>query len=76
MSEKLYNEMVFCVENYNDKYQMFLDIGTTLKTLLENEYIVVVRYDEPALGIVILEYEHDEHDNPYGCANPVWMIKE
>lgn len=61
MKEKRYNQIVFCKDNYDDnEYIMFETIGQQLHILLKNGYIAVVRYNEPSLGVAVVEYENDE----------------
>ena len=77
MKNGLYEQIVFCKENYNDNVdELFNVVSKQLRLLLDAGYIAVVRYDEPSFGIVVIEYEHDEHEDAFGCANPVWITAE
>ncbi len=53
---------------------MWQDIGTFLQLLAKNEYLAVV-YDD-ATDIIVVQYEHNERIDAWGCANPVWMTSD
>ena len=77
MKNGLYEQIVFCKETYNDNAdELFNVVAKQLRLLLDAGYIAVVRYDEPSFGIVVIEYEHDEHEEAWGCANPIWCTAE
>lgn len=72
--EKLYDEMVFAEDNYDSNLEMWKDIAITTRTLLQNEYQVLVREDE--VGIIVLEYNHNTSFTDYGTPEFRWMTVE
>lgn len=68
---KKVNELVLCKDNYDDLYDFESAIQNAIMLLLNAGYIMTVRYDEPSLGIVVIEYEHG--DLSYGCPHPCWL---
>lgn len=71
-----YQKIVFSKEEEETKEDFFDKIGEQLKLLLDAGYIAVVRYDEPGLGIVVIEYEHDDNLVHWGCSQPMWVTSE
>ncbi len=71
-----YSQIVFDKERFTNEVEMFAEIGKQLQILLHQGYTAVVRYDEPSLGIAIIEFEHDEHFEPWGCSTPMWVTTE
>lgn len=74
--KKLHQEIVFQKKDRETKEEFFQRIAEQIRLLLEEEYLVVVRYDEPGLEIVLIEFEHDNHFVDYGCSQPVWITSE
>lgn len=82
MATKRYNTMVFCKDHYKSPYiteedaynKMYADIGKFLKILFTNEQVAVVYEEE--VGIIVVEYEHDERRDFYGIANPHWITED
>ncbi len=70
------NEIVFCKKNEETKEELFQRVSKQLELLLEAGYIAVVRYDEPGLGIIVIEFEHDERLEYWGCSQPMWVTPE
>lgn len=68
------NSIVFCKDNYPSETDWELAIGDAVMMLLNADYIMTVRYDEKGLGIVVIEFEHD--DCSYGGAYPYWLEPE
>lgn len=71
-----YQQLVFSKDSYESKEEFFNVIAQQLKILLDAGYVAVVRYDEPGLGIVVIEFEHDENLDAWGVANPVWITED
>lgn len=76
MSDLKYQKIEFAKKEKETKEDFFNKIGEQLKLLLDADYIAVVRYDEPGLGIVIIEYEHDDNLVHWGCNRPMWVTPE
>ena len=61
-----------------DTYKTQEDFENAIKkaimVLLDNNYIMTVRYDEPGLGIVVIEFNHD--DQSWGAHYPYWLSPE
>lgn len=70
------NEIVFSRGKDETKEELFQRVGEQLKLLLEAGYLAVVRYDEPGLGIVVIEFEHNEYLEPWGGNVPMWVTSE
>lgn len=67
------NSIVFCKDKYETETDWELAIGNAVMMLLNADYIMTVRYDEKGLGIVVIEFEHDDR---YGGAYPYWLEPE
>jgi len=68
------NEMVFTADRYETVDEMWEDIKRFIKLLLSNDYTMVIRDDD--VDIIVIEYEHNELVEPWGCANPHWLTEE
>lgn len=66
------NQIVICKEEYETEEDFENAIKDAVMVLLNNGYIMTVRYDEKALGIVAIEFEHANQE--YGCAYPYWLL--
>ena len=66
------NEMTFCVGNYADEDDMWLEIMRFLQTLLKNEYIATVRYEDA--GVYVIKYDYDDRD--MGTPMPFWLTPD
>lgn len=65
------NEIVICREEYETTEDFENAIKKAVMVLLDNNYIMTVRYDEKGLGIVVIEYNYA--DQSYGDYYPVWL---
>ena len=65
------NTLTLCRDKYKTEEEFTAAISTAVKLLLDAEYIMTVRYDEPGLGICCIDYDHANitMGNPY----PVWL---
>ena len=68
------NEIVICKDDYKTKEEFESAIKDAIMVLLNNNYIMTVRYDEKALGIVAIEYNYQNQE--YGCHYPYWLSPE
>lgn len=68
------NKLVICKEKYKNNEEFENAIKNAIMSLLNNEYIMTVRYDEKGLGIVCIDYNYD--DEEMGCAMPYWLSPE
>ena len=67
------NQLVICKEDYGKDEEKFRKaISDALMVILNNGYECTVRYDEPAFGIVVLEYDYDR-EKGYGNPVPYWL---
>lgn len=65
------NRITICRDTYKSQ-ECFEDaIKKAVMVLLDNEYIMTVRYDEPGLGIVCIDFDHD--DEAMGTPYPYWL---
>ena len=65
------NEIVFCKDKYKTESDMWKAIADTLRTLTNEEYIIVFRCDERGLGIYVLEYDYI--DESLCDVHPYWI---
>ena len=65
------NSIVICRDTYKSQEEFENAIKKAIMVLLDNNYIMTVRYDEPGLGIVSIDYNYA--DQTYGCHYPYWL---
>jgi hypothetical protein len=65
------NQIVICKDNYDSEQSFHNAIKDAVMLLLANDYIMTVRYDEKGLGVVVIEYDHN--DDSYGGRHPFWL---
>lgn len=65
------NRIVICRDTYKTEEDFQNAIKDAIMVLLNNNYIMTVRYDEPGLGIVCIDYNTD--DQSYGEDYPYWL---
>lgn len=68
------NEIVICRDEYDNQHDFEEMIKNAVMLLLNNDYIATIRYDEKGLGIVAIEYDHN--DASYGSYYPYWLLPE
>lgn len=68
------NTLTLCKKNYKTEEEFFNAIKTFIKLLLDAEYIMTIRYDEPGLGICCIDYQYA--NQMYGCEYPWWLTPE
>lgn len=71
---KKVNEIIICKNEYKSKEDFENAIKDAIMVLLNNNYIMTIRYDEKGLGIVAIEYNSD--DQLFGNAYPYWLLPE
>ena len=65
------NNITICRDTYRTQEDFENAIKKAVMVLLDNDYIMTVRYDEPGLGIVCIDYNHS--DEIYGNRHPHWL---
>ena len=67
------NTLVICKDNFEDEYDFFEEISNAIKLLLNNDYIMTVRYDanDKEMGIICIDYE--AADESWGAPYPHWL---
>lgn len=65
------NSIVICRDNYSTREEWEAAIGRMVMELLNNRQIMTVRYDEPGLGIVDIEFNSDRQE--WGDDYPYWL---
>ena len=65
------NTLVICRDTYETQEDFENAIKKAVMVLLDNNYIMTVRYDEPGLGIVCIDY--NSADESYGHHYPHWL---
>lgn len=68
------NSIAICRENYKSQEEFEQAVKATVMLLLNANYIMTVRYDEPSLGIIVIEY--NPADESWGCHYPHWLSAE
>ena len=68
---KLYDEMVFSINNYNNKDEMWRDISLFIQLLVRNDYVAVIRDDD--IDVIVVEFGHDENKEYWGCPRVEWI---
>lgn len=65
------NSIAICRDNYSTREEWEAAIGRMVMELLNNRQIMTVRYDEPGLGIVDIEFNLDRQE--FGAHYPYWL---
>ena len=65
-----YESIVFTKEAFGDR--LWQVVGEQLKLLMEARYICVVKEDD--VGIVVIQFQHDERE--WGYAYPYWLYPD
>lgn len=68
------NSIVICKEDYKTIEDWENAIKKAVMVLLDNNYIMTVKWDEKELGIVTIDFEHD--DVSFGARYPYWLSPE
>lgn len=68
------NSIVICKDEYKTKEDFENAIKDAVMVLLNNNYIMTVRYDEKGLGIVAIEFNYA--DQSLGDTYPYWLTVE
>lgn len=68
------NRITICKDRYKTQDDFENAIKRAVMLLLENDYIMTIKYDEPALGIVCIDY--NDADQTLGAEYPIWLNPE
>lgn len=68
------NSIAIVRDNYKTREEWEDAIKKMVIALLDNRQIMTVRYDEPGLGIVDIEFNSDRQE--WGCHYPYWLSPE
>ena len=68
------NSIEICRDNYSTQEEWEDAIKKMVIALLDNRQIMTVRYDEPGLGIVDIEFNPDKAE--WGARYPYWLSPE
>lgn len=68
------NKIVICKDKYESQEKFENAIKDAIMVLLNNDYIMTVRYDEKNFGIISIEYNYAEQE--YREAYPYWLFPE
>ena len=68
------NCITVCRDNYNTQEEFENAVKKAVMVLLDNDYIMTVKYDanDRELGVVAIEYE--AADETWGCPYPYWLF--
>lgn len=68
------NEMTVCREDYDSEVDFENAIKDAVMVLLNNNYIMTIKYYDKEFGIVWIQYDCAEKD--FGGALPYWLLPE
>ena len=68
------NRITICKDRYKTQDDFENAIKRAVMLLLENDYIMTIKYDEPALGIVCIDYNYA--DRSFGAEYPILLSPE
>lgn len=68
------NQLVICKDEYEDEYEFEDAIKAAVMLLLQNDYVMTIKYDEKGFGIVVIEFEPNNIE--YGYPMPYWLSLE
>lgn len=68
------NSIVICRNKYDSQEEFENAIRDAIMVLLNNDYIMTIRYDEKGIGIVAIDYNYSEQE--FGDAYPYWLMPE
>ena len=68
---KKINNITICRHKYTKREDFENAVKSAIMLLLDAEYVMTVRYDEKALGIVEIEYS--PADREFGYPYPYWL---
>ena len=71
---KIINSIVICRDKFKTEEDWKNAIKDAVMVLLENDYIMTIRYDEKGFGIVSIDYNYA--DQSFGDAYPYWLMPE
>lgn len=66
------NQLTICRDDYSAKEEFEDAIKIAIMLLLNNNYIMTVRYENK--NVVIIDYNYD--DEKYGCSMPYWLTPD
>lgn len=68
------NTITICKDQYKTQEDFENAIKKAVMVLLDNDYIMTVRYDEPGLGILCIDFDYA--DEQLGGPYPYWLSPE
>ena len=68
------NQIAICRSEYDTQEDFENAIKKAIMVLLDNNYIMTVRYDEKGIGIVAIDYNTSRQD--WGDDYPYWLSPE
>ena len=68
------NNIIICRNTYKSQDDFEDAIKKAIMVLLNNNYIMTIKYDETGLGIVSIDY--NSADTSYGDIYPYWLTAE
>ena len=68
------DNITICKDDYRTQEEFENAIKKAIMVLLENNYIMTVKYDDKGYGIVTIDFNPDKEE--YGCNYPYWLDTE
>ena len=70
------NQLTICKEDYSSYKEFKNAVKRAIMVLLENDYIMTVKYDDrdKEMGIVVINYDYANEE--FGGALPYWLLPD
>lgn len=68
------NSLAIVRDNFNSQEEFENAIKDAVMVLLNNDYIMTIKYDDKGVGVVVINYNYAEQE--YGAAYPYWLLPE
>ena len=68
------NEITICRDNYKTREEFENAVKTAVMLLLNEDYILTIKYDDKGLGIIWIHYNYA--DQNIGGSYPYWLSPE
>lgn len=66
--------ITICKASFQDDYEFYDTFSSLIQCLLKMNYSIHIRWDEPGLGIAVIEFDHNDPD--LATYHPMWLTIE
>lgn len=63
--------IVICKSSFKSESEFYDTFNTLIQCLLKMDYSIHIRWDEPGLGIAVIEFDHN--DPELATYHPMWL---